>query len=308
MPLHASFLSEGSCSWKGPSDANSVEWFCPRGQTQQDLHQQEQQKEQGQHVFKRGQQERNLLMRRLEGQRLEQQLHALHSSEVRSVVLRSHTIQCIDLGTSKTGIATAVRRLPSTSRWPSAPVAAAEDLHQHFEATEELLLSSADLTGVFSVAQLKVLQHERSHAALVSLLLLQRQRHQADLLMLGLPLNPILPRHLRFRTPRMLRHLSIARKLQLALAKAGKAKGTAPVSVLLADESYSTWTARRRQKETSWRHDKIVAKPVDSSAALELFNELLTAAAAPEGPTGVLRLAVPRAPLSRLKGSAFRDT
>ncbi|KAL8449252.1 hypothetical protein Emed_003236 [Eimeria media] len=249
-----------------------------------------------------------------EQQQQEQQqqggLHALSGYELRSLLLQRRTILSFDLGTTKTGLAVAVRRPPLRSVSAAAAVAAAaaaqhqqqqQQQQQNFAAAgEEGLLQATSLVGLFSVAPLKLLQHGSSRASLVSLLLQQQQQQQADLLLLGLPLNPRLPPDLRFTTHRVSRHLAVARALQQAAAAAATTTATAAAAaggsvtsaapVLVLDESYTTWRAlKARSKEsndwkTGWR-------PSDPSAACELLRDLLAAAtAASGGPTNVFIL------------------
>ena len=86
-------------------------------------------------------------------------------------------------------------------------------------------------------------------------------------------------------TPRVSRHLAVARGLQSAATAAAS-----DVSLLLLDESYTTWRALRRQSERQARRKTHKKRQLDPAAACELLHDLLAAAAAPEGPTNVLRL------------------
>ncbi|KAL8455035.1 hypothetical protein Emag_001162 [Eimeria magna] len=224
-------------------------------------------------------------------------LHALHGPELRSLLLHSRSILSLDLGTTKTGLAVAIRRLPLRSvstAAASAAAAAQQQQHSFSAAAEEGLLQAASLVGLFSVAPLKLLQHASSRASLVSLLLQQQQQQQADLLLLGLPLNPRLPSHLRFTSHRVSRHLAVARALQqaaaaAAAAAAGESVAAAP-PVLLLDESYTTWRALKARVKKS-NNFKTGWRLSDPAAACELLRDLLTSAAvASGGPTNVLSL------------------
>lgn len=126
-------------------------------------------------------------------QQQQQGLRALDSSELRSLLLQSRLILSVDLGTHKTGLATAVRRHSIGCLSPAAAAAADGGMQQDGAAAERALLWASDLSSLFSVSELRLLQKGSSkRGSLLQLLLEQREQQQADLLLLGLPLNPCL--------------------------------------------------------------------------------------------------------------------
>ncbi|CDJ65583.1 hypothetical protein, conserved [Eimeria necatrix] len=293
----------------GEDRVTLVEWFRPNDGSQQNEEQQQQQ-QQLQHaqqlVYQQNvtapKQQRQERQQQQGWRKQQQQVRGLDSSEIRSLLLQCKSILSFDLGSQKTGVAIAERSLHSRHLLAAATSAQQQlqqqqhSLLQHeAAAAQEPLLWPADYSGLYSIVSLMLLPHERSFASLLPLLLQQQQQQQADLLLLGLPLNPCLPLHLRFQTPRVKRHLSVARELQRRLRAAAAQEGAAAaaaVPVLLVDESYSTWKARKRYK-----CEKRKGPPrsrLDSAAACEMLQGLLAAAASTAGPTGVLQLRAPR--------------
>ncbi|KAL8272775.1 hypothetical protein Esti_003325 [Eimeria stiedai] len=243
---------------------------------------------------KQQQQQQALILERQQQQQQQQgDLHELHGSELRSLLLQCRWILSFDLGTTKTGLAVAVRRSPLRNVSAAAAAAAVVQQQQQQQrfaaAAEDGLLQATSLIGLFSVAPLKLLQHASSRASLVPLLLQQQQQQQADLLLLGLPLNPCLPLDFRFTTHRVLRHLAVARALQRAAAAAAAAGGgvAAAAPVLLLNESYTTWRALRGRRKKP-NDSETARRPSDPAAACELLRDLLAAASG--GPTNVLCL------------------
>ena len=199
--------------WPGapclPWSVPPQEWFSTISNKQQQQ-QQQQQPHQGQ------QQQQQLYTAQQQQQQQQQELHALDSSELRSLLLQCRAVLSLDLGTTKTGLAAAVRRPPLRCLWAAAAALPQRQQQQQpqpqqqqqpqqqpqqqqgLTAAEGSYLWASDLSSLFSVSPLKLLQHERSNGSLLRLLLQQQQQQHADLLLLGLPLNPCLPPRLRY--------------------------------------------------------------------------------------------------------------
>lgn len=192
----------------GEDRVTLVEWFRPNGGSQQ-KEEQQQQLQHAQHLAHQQnvtapEQQRQEWKQQQGWRKQQQQLRGLDSSEVRSLLLQCRSVLSFDLGSQKTGVAIAERNLHSRHLFAAA-VSAQQQLQQQQHsllqheaaAAHEPLLWPADYSGLYSTVSLMFLSHERSFASLLPLLLQQQQQQQADLLLLGLPLNPCLPPHLR---------------------------------------------------------------------------------------------------------------
>ncbi|CDJ61069.1 hypothetical protein, conserved [Eimeria maxima] len=206
------------CASRGPRSAPPVvEWFNPASSTQQQQHEKLQGWPHDPHYEGQG----GRIQVEQQRQR-QQQLYALDSSDVRSLLLQCNTILSVDLGARKTGLAAAVRkhRFQHGGAATAAlrfPLQGQQLLQQHeTAAAQEALLLDSDYSSMFTVSPLKVVAHEVDFASFLPQLHQQKQEllQPADLLVLGLPLNPCLPPHLRFQTRRVSRHLALARKLE----------------------------------------------------------------------------------------------